>query len=665
MFPDKDASILCAMLLGDKEGLDTEIKELYQRNGIIHVLSISGLHISILGMGIYRLLRKMGAPVGVSALVGGVVLVLYGFLTGMSVSACRAIGMYLLHLLAKILGRTYDMQTAFGLLVTITLIYNPEYIFHQGFLLSYGAIAGIAMVYPALFEADEGDFRRKCELWVRRRDMERGYEAIRREHIRLRDLSERGNRNWRYCAEKGIVRILPTLVQSLGVSFSISLVTLPIQLWDFYEVPVYATFVNLLVLPFMDMVMVLGLIVMLIPGSGLLGSINLLVFAGCEQVCKWFGELPMHTWNPGRPEAWQMVVFYGCLLAAVKCRAVYEMLTRMLYGKNRNYGGKHRRLERFRTVRGTACKWAQICLIASGLLFLAVPEQPTNRVTFLDVGQGDGILVETASGQVYLFDCGSSSRNEVGEYVLLPYLKYRGIRQIDAVLISHGDEDHINGVEDLLQSADEEGISIGQLVVGKAEKAENAEKVKEGSGVSQQNLEMGSEFGEIAQVTAALGISCAYMYAGMEWQTEDATFTCLHPSVDYGGEGNEASSCFCVTFMNRRREETFSLLLTGDVEGTGEESLLEKLQRHNISEVSVLKVAHHGSKNSSSLELLASIRPKLAVISCGRNNRYGHPHEETLERLEAVGSRVMTTAESGAIVLEIEEEEILVSQWCD
>lgn len=582
VFPQKEASVMTAMLLGDKEELDAGVKKLYRQNGIIHILSISGLHVSLIGMGIYKLLRKVGVPSLLAAILGGSVLILYGMLSGMSISACRAIGMYLIRMLANVLGRTYDALTALGVMAVILLLQNPGLLCNQGFLLSFGAIFGIAVLYPAMVPEDK----------------------------------------------KGIG-------QSAYASLSISLATLPIQLWFYFEVPVYSVLLNLLVLPFMGVVMAVGFIVMLFPGLELMGKVTIFILGGYEKLCQWCEKIPFHTWNPGRPRIWQIIAYYSVLLSVVAIS---------YYHKNRNRKQDEaakssediKSSKAAKTIKGhRIIKLLRILpIVAVGIFVLQFPSE--NKVTFLDVGQGDGIVLEMSSGEVYLFDCGSSSRDKVGQYVLLPYLKYRGIHKLDAVFFSHADEDHINGIMELLESADEEEIQIGQLILPALAK-ENREE----------------EFSELFSLVEKQEnpIPIGYLKAGQFWQTKKTRFLCLHPPSNYSLGGNAGSECIYVQFGKEGCNG--SLLLTGDVEAEGEEKLLEELQKYNIHQVSVLKVAHHGSRNSTSEELLEQLTPQAAVISCGKNHLYGHPHEETMERLEAVGSCIYRTDEMGAIMITI------------
>lgn len=148
VFPEKEASVMQTLLLGEKEEMDAEVKALYQRNGIAHILSISGLHITLLGMGCYRLLKRLGAPVRVAAAGGAMTLLLYGMMVGMSVSASRAIGMYLLQMLGIFVGRTYDMLTGVGLLAALLVLQQPERLGDVSFLMSFGAVLGICLLTP-------------------------------------------------------------------------------------------------------------------------------------------------------------------------------------------------------------------------------------------------------------------------------------------------------------------------------------------------------------------------------------------------------------------------------------------------------------------------------------------------------------------------------------
>lgn len=590
VFPEKEASVMVTILLGDRTGLDEDIKELYGIGGILHILSISGLHISIIGMGLYKGLRKLGLPVWVCSYSGILLLLLYGMMTGMGVSICRAVGMYMLCMLAKLTGRTYDMQTALGVVAVVLAGIHPEWTTNMGFWLSFGAAFGAGGVFPL--------FARK----IRKVDSNPVVAG------KMRQLTERlivFGRN------RGLA-----LLESLKASLCISVITMPIQLYFSYEVAVYGCLLNLLVLPLMGALMVTGLLVMLVPGSGILGTIAYFILKIYEAGCKAVERIPGAVWNPGQPKPWQVVLSYLLMAAAIWAVPLFlkkERKTKALFGKIR------------------------VGLFGAAVVILALPfgKERVNQVSFLDVGQGDCCIVEFESGEVFLFDCGSSSRSKVGERVLLPYLKMRGIHKIDAVFLSHGDSDHINGVEELLDFAGQERIAIGQIFLPSLDEDTGQKEFAEFlSGLVKDDIDYSNRV--------------QFVRAGDCFRKTDGKnyIVCVAPGATGARQGgNVGSACFFIKFSQK------SLLLTGDVEGEGEQELMQTLHRLEMDSVDLLKVAHHGSRYSSSSQILKQIRPDYAVISAGKRNRYGHPHEEVLDRLEAAGIRWGCTKDYGAMII--------------
>ena len=313
--------------------------------------------------------------------------------------------------------------------------------------------------------------------------------------------------------------------------------------------------------------------------------------------------------------------------------------------------------------------------------------RPELQVTFLDVGQGDCIFLQTEDGASYLTDGGSSSVSKVGKYRMIPFLKYQGASQIKAVFVSHADSDHYNGIAELLEQAELEGIRVENLVL---------------TDIADECRSEGYE--ELVELAGQNGITVQLLHEGQQLQDGELLFQCLHPSKGYRAEDlNETSMVLLVTYRE------FSMLLTGDVQGAGEEHLTQELQdwkepgvaqmqdvirisgeeesmeeesieeqsiederieeqieekrpqnkmgaNHTETELTILKVAHHGSKNSTSEEFLKAANPKLAIISCGKGNRYGHPHEETLERLEKADVPWFCTKDYGAITVTVDDK---------
>jgi len=213
------------------------------------------------------------------------------------------------------------------------------------------------------------------------------------------------------------------------------------------------------------------------------------------------------------------------------------------------------------------------------------------------------------------------------------------VRKLDYVFISHGDSDHMNGISEMLGRR-ETGIEIGTLVFP-------VETVWE------DGLE------ELAKEAEGHGVKTAMIEPGHELTEGQLHIVCIQPGEDYMGEkGNAASMVLAVTYGE------FNMLFTGDVEGEGEEALTGMLkERYADRSWEVLKTAHHGSKNSSAEGFLEVVKPKYAMISAGKENRYGHPHKETVERLEAVGSKIYSTQECGAVGIEVGEIEMRIWRY--
>ena len=776
VFPAKEASVMQTLLLGEKEELDAEVKALYQKNGIAHILSISGLHITLLGMGVYRLLKRLGLPVRAAAVGGAMLLLMYGVMVGMSVSASRAIGMYLLQMLGIFVGRTYDMLTGLGLMALLLVIQEPERLFDVSFLMSFGAVLGICILTPVLsgdsreMDADaelEGKEISVWPVWLRTVADILGDSAYARNKYR---------EGWRKVAHEGIQRMVSAVKGGFAASVGVILFTLPVQLCFFYEIPVYSVLLNLLVLPFMSVV-VAGGILSLIPGLGLVGTVDCLILWWYEWICVRFAQLPGAIWCVGRPEVWQIVCYYvGILLLVFGREYVEAWKKRGTYGEKNvpgdrlhsartpwclkmrgawkrrgTYGEKNvpgDRLHSARTpwcliTRGAdesirnrkrdckgemiqhsdrrfgicptgvqnalakiRCAWqgamtymnrvphliAVVMILGLLIGLLTGNFDCGSRVTFLDVGQGDGIVVETGQG-AYLFDCGSTSRKNIGEYVLKPYLKSRGIRSLRGVFVSHPDEDHMNGVIELLENGADWGIVVEQLFLPAIAEGKRTES-----------------FVTLLAAAEAAEVPVSYIKCGDEIRDSQLRLLCLHPEENTTlADANAYSECFYVeVFAKKIKQEAIAdrkaiadrqakdasegsamegsgengnfagngsfagngerkdfrmndgkinILLTGDVEGEGERQLTQELQEQRGQRefrVDILKVAHHGSGYSTGTEFLATASPAIAIISCGRNNSYGHPHAETLQRLEDARVPWYGTMDYGALTVTVD-----------
>lgn len=555
-----DAGILKAVLLGDRNDLDPGTYELYRKNGISHLLAISGLHMSVIGMGLWKLFRRLGAGYPAAGLVSFLALMVYGALAGFGPSVIRSVFMMGISFLAETCGRTYDRPSAMCVPLIGILLWRPYLLTQASFQLSFLAVA--AVWFPG-------------QYLVRR--MKTGKKT-----------------------------------ESVFLSFSIQMMTAPVILRTAFELPAYAGFLNLLVIPLMTLVLVSGILgtagsFLAIPlGRVLFGGAHWILFL-YQMLCERVREFPGASLVPGVPAFSAIAAFYCCILAGTWLAA---------------HRGK---------------QW--LILWLCGALFLFPSGNSGFFITFLDVGQGDGIVI-SAGNRTMLVDCGSSQKRDPGGECLVPYLKSRGIRHLEAAAVTHGDLDHVNGIRYLLETS-ECGISLGRLILSEALKDDPVNH-------------------ELAALASERMIPVTYLKAGEspgEILGKKTEILCLSPTGQ--GRLTDRNDGSLVLLF---RYEDFSMLLTGDA-GTEAERTME--EAGVLCPVTVLKAAHHGSASSTGQEFLEAVRPQYVIFSYGEGNFYGHPAGEVTDRCEAMGAVRFDTARSGAILVKTDGRRLEISGWLD
>ena len=583
----EDAGVFGAVVLGDKTGLSQEKKLLYQMAGIIHILAVSGLHISILGMGVFRLLCRTRLGMILSAFVSLMVMLLFCLMTGSSISTLRAVVMFAAACAARITGRDYDPVTALAAAAALLAAESPARLYSASFLLSFGAVSGILLLHPVLTS----------------RLPEAGPSC----HGLL----------------SGSVN---GLLVSLSGSLSVILMTLPVSLYFYGEISLGGILLNLIVIPSAGIVLATGAAAALVgafPFDFCQCCSRILILPGrmvlwvYERLCRWMTELPFCTWTGGRPAVWQIMLYYGILLSFIiyagrhLCNAEHE---------------KHFPQKAF-------CRLAAAGLIVPGVLILGYHPVRGLRITCLDVGQGDGIVLQTHEGYAFLIDGGSTSKKQTGTFQLLPFLKSQGIGRLDGILISHTDEDHMNGVIEMLtlKKAGLSSVSVDTLYMPDWKVIPKA-------------------WEELATLAGECGTRVIKVSEGARLTCGEMTLEAKAPAEDAAGEDvNEDCMVLLLTYRD------FSALFTGDIGEETEQKLLPSLPQ-----VDFLKVGHHGSRYSSCEAFLETIRPEIGVISCSESNRYGHPSPETVERLERNGVQLAYTMKSGAVTLDTDGRQISV-----
>lgn len=565
IFPSREAGILQAMLLGEKSQVEEEVKGWYQAAGISHVMAISGLHMSLLGMAMWKILLRMGVSARAAALSSTILLIGYGILIENPTTGFRALLMFGIMMGGKILGRTYDLLTALGLAGILLLTENPDLLWDCGFQMSFMAVLGIGSYgkeQMAILEKSWGKMQGKTgALW-----------------------------------------------KSLLMGWFLWIFSLPVVLYSFYQVSVVGIFCNLLVIPLVPLVLGSGGIALLLGMFHVrTGSLAGILAYGILQVYNLLGreaeKLSWGVWTPGQPSWSQILIYYGILVGVW-----YGMRTSSRIHKKKYY-----------TI---------ICygvLSAALLWVINFSGDVSGKVTVLDVGQGDGILVREQE-EAFLVDGGSSSKKQVGKYVIFPYLKQQGIEELTGIFLTHTDEDHISGAREVLEEAGKGWLEVKYLFMPrwmrKTQEGKELEELGEKSGVKTKGLEKGDQI-----VIGKMKIKVLY-------PTDE----------DFFNDPNGGS--LVLSWENRGVTGVF----TGDLPSEQEENLYFDKKKYDF-----LKVGHHGSNGSSSEEFLAKISPEIAFISCGWNNRYHHPGKEAVKRLKAAEIRIFRTDLQGAITLTIKK----------
>ena len=393
-------------------------------------------------------------------------------------------------------------------------------------------------------------------------------------------------------------RVLPEPVsEGLAVTLAAQLAVLPLEVYYFHQFSLIALVSNILLVPVLELAAQLALVGALLPvlGAWLLQAAAWLTVQVVVQA-RFFAGLPWSTLVVGELPAYSLVLYYA-LLALLADFGWLQLL---------------RNAERRVAIACCAL------LLAGTVLYQQYRPLPL-ACYFLDVGQGDCAVVVTPSHHIAVIDTGGLQNLSTGARVVAPFLRTLGKKEIDVLLVSHYDYDHVGGAVDLLRQ-----VRVKTLVLPNEALTEESSKMR-------QRL-----------LAAAQGAQVQLAASGLRYELDDGVELTLVDVPPEAVAGNEASTLAALACAQG------SVLFTGDM-GAERERWLE------LAHYDVLKAGHHGSRYSSSPEFLQQVQPELTVLSCGRGNRYGHPHAETLERLRDVGSSVARTDEQGCVKVVFDE----------
>ncbi len=554
LYSETAGSFTKALIFGEQNGISEDMYNQFKKLGIVHILALSGMQVALVAAILFYGFLRIGFTRSQTFLLLACLLPFYAVITGLSASIVRACMMASIFMFGQFIGLRLTALKTITICLMGYLLINPYQIFQIGFQLSFLLTYGLILS----------------------------------------------------------TKILRKSFHSTGFSLFImtiicQIISLPIIIYHFYETSLIGFISNLLYVPLFSYVffpvtiavyLLVILDVLVDPGMWMLNFIYSLL----EKSTEFMSALPVSVLIFGKPSNLVLAVI---VIGFISILIGIEKGSKYLF---------------------------QACLITALLLFYQYNSQffsKNGEITFIDVGQGDSTFIQLpGNGGTYLIDTGGAalfgkeewsaqkSQFDPGADIIVPFLKSKGIKIIDKLILTHADQDHVGGAKAIIEE-----MKIGEILIP---------------------FEQREEFKETESIKEAIKykIPVKEVQAGMSWNAADANFKILSP-LNKVEEKNESS------IVIKARINQLDWLLVGDLGELGEDKLLEQ-NKLNLR-ADILKVGHHGSRNSSQAEFIRAVNPKIAVISAGRGNRFGHPHGEVINLLDKEDIMIYRTDLQGSI----------------
>lgn len=565
--PVQQSGLLNGILIGYREGLTEEVQKAFSDAGLTHIMAVSGANIAFMMAPLLFLFKKLHIKHNISYSLVIAFLVFFVYITGFEPSVLRAVIMGIVILLGRMLMREPDIYSSLAFSSIVLLVYSPYMLFNIGFQLSFAATLSLVLLNKSVRKL-------LCLKFIH-----------------------------------------PKVVDILSATISAQLGVLPITLFYFNKLSIISVLTNLLVVPLIEVITVLGMAMAVLGQislllSQILGYLNCLLLSFVLYVTKLASEIPFATIRTVTPSLIAVLAYYFMLGFLV------------LY-----YPGR----KNSKTLR-----YAAAFIVLTTLIVFTIELLPGKlEVVFLDVGEGDSAFIRTSCGKTVLIDGGGSTnptvKSKIGDSVLIPFLLDSGVSSIDLIIATHGHTDHIQGLFPVLQQ-----FKVDNLVI--------------------PSLEDEKDFLGLLTEASTRKVKLTHCSRGETINLDAGTkIEVLNPPADYNpGDSNLNNTSIVLKLVYK---ET-GILFTGDAEVEEEAHMIDD---KTFLEADILKVAHHGSDTSTCMEFLEQVNPKAAVISVGKNN-FGHPSQDVLNRLAEAGVKVFRTDEAGAVIVRSNGRRISISR---
>jgi competence protein ComEC len=565
----QQAALLSGMLLGYRKGFSSEEQAAFSDAGLSHIMAVSGMHVGFIVVPLVFLFGLLPVNKRISKGMVIVILFFYALITGFTPSVTRAVIMASVVLAGRILMREPDSLASISFAAIIMLIINPFVLFEAGFQLSFCAVLSIILFYKGI-----------------------------KSYIKIRFIP-----GW--------------IIDAVSVALAAQLGIIPVIAVHFNRVSIISLFANLLVIPFVQFIIILGFAMVLL---GIISQVAAAIMGYCVHALLSYvlfmvncaASIPYSALTVPTPSGFFIVIYYLIMLFFLW------------------YVPEHKPDLSFK-------KWGRLygSLAVVGILIvlLTVLTPGQLEVVFLDVGQGDSIFIRSSHGAAVLIDGGGSESNtsdyDVGKSVVLPFLLDTRAVRLDLVIATHSHNDHVQGLYTVLENLKVKTVAIPDIV--RLEGFEKLLDISEREKVDTVRLK----------------------YSDTITLDRHTSLQILNPVEALGEDMSLNDSSIVVKLIYKNT----SILLTGDIERNSELYLARKAE---TKDTDVLKVPHHGSDTSSGQEFLEHVNTAAAVISVGRN-KFGHPSNEVIERLEKLGVKVYRTDRDGAVILISDGETIRIN----